>query len=96
MLPADDFSGHHLIEKGEMSPVKNLEPNDFQSNQLLHLVECMQDASEKQSKQHTRQNSQRTQSHEEKDMQRRIIFSAELTKSEEEGPVSSPEMDLLT
>ena len=50
LLPADDFSGHHLIEKGEMSPVKNLEPNDFQSNQLLHLVECMQDASEKQSK----------------------------------------------
>ena len=29
-------------------------------------------------------------------MQKRIIFSAELTKSEEEGPISSPEMDYLT
>ena len=29
-------------------------------------------------------------------MQKRIIFSAELTKSEEDGPISSPEMDLLT
>ena len=29
LLPTDDFSGHHLIEKGEVSPVKNLEANDF-------------------------------------------------------------------
>ena len=28
-------------------------------------------------------------------MQKRIIFSAELTQ-EEEGPISSPEMDMLT
>ena len=40
LMPTEDLSGTNLgdAERGEMSPVKNFEANDFQSNQLLNLV----------------------------------------------------------
>ena len=106
MLPTEDLSGHNLDERGEMSPVKNFEPHDFQSNQLLHLVACMQDASaqskeekfaHQQKQVQQLRSSQRSASLDENEMKQKIIFSAELTKSEDRvSPLSSPEMDLLT
>lgn len=104
-MPAEDLSGTNLgdAERGEMSPVKNFEANDFQSNQLLNLVQCMQDASAQSRDQkfagkpqkpvQQLQSPQGSPSPDE--MRQRIMFSAELGKSEDRpSQLSSPEMDL--
>ena len=104
MLPTEDLSGLNLhdTERGEMSPVKNFDPNDFQSNQLLNLVQCMQDAAaESRDAKFTKpqkpvqqlQSPHRSPSPEA--MRQKIMFSAELSKTEDRvSQLSSPEMDL--